>query len=911
MAKKSRHEKNDFLIDYGNDLLDELNDGGEDMLAEKNRNILLSFGKNASASASGENRDASKALSPLEALKAKMGIQDADSAVKSDSATAAIPDTKASDEKPAPAVAVIPKSDKKPEKEAGIADRLKDDSQEMSLLERLKRYTTDETGHDVSEDESPLYKLESVAQIIKNDSGRFINKLSEKYDVTVDNLGRPTNDDYILKGFEDEEDEEEVKQEAAPAVDAQAEKPTPTPAFKEMASESKLRFEKSIFDELFDEGDKPQETETAGTPDISDIDNIEYGEDARVNPAAADAATVRFTPVVDKSGNTGRINISSSTKPIDIKQELTSTNEGDSKNLETPLETGDFELFAPKDEITDINAAKAKIKNLSYKKRNGFLLTGLCSICVLFLLLFLLPFIADKVDSAPKIPMIICSIPLFISIIANYDMFKDVINLFKNRAGHDCVVALCAVLSAIMCVFAVFSGKNVYHLILLASIIMLARSAINFIQTSTMLSNLKMVSAKGTKHAVTFIKDSPTALAMAKNAIEGDVLIAAPRKAEFISDFMKFSLFKKRFSGKMPIVFAVTGFISVISAVIAAMYYKTAFHAVSAAAMTSMIAAMPVICFIDTLPMFFAARRLKKKGAMITGTFAADSIELANAAVIGTSDIFPSGSVILKSFKVLSDNDIDKTLVNAAALTEAIGSPLAPIFSKIAGTNEAYEKPDYDTIKYEEKLGISGWVNDELLFIGNRTLMEAHGIEVPSIEFDRKILRRGYFPVYVSTGGHACALIVIEYTVRKDIQKTLRKISKLGITLLVDNCDPNVNEKMICDYFGIYDDSVKVMTNVGTYMYKNAVEDASTVSAPAAFRTNRFSLLNIMCCASNIRISNAVLSVFYVLAAVLGACFFIFTSFTQSNDLLSGSTLLMFDILATALGFIIFLFKKP
>lgn len=35
-------------------------------------------------------------------------------------------------------------------------------------------------------------------------------------------------------------------------------------------------------------------------------------------------------------------------------------------------------------------------------------------------------------------------------------------------------------------------------------------------------------------------------------------------------------------------------------------------------------------------------------------------------------------------------------------------------------------------------MGISGWVDNKLLFVGNRTLMEAHGIEVPSVETTAK-----------------------------------------------------------------------------------------------------------------------------------------------------------------------------
>lgn len=891
MAKKNN---DDFIIDFD----DSISEYTDDLLAQKNKEVLSSFGKSIDGEKKaepGKVNTVGKKISPLDALRKKMSMAG---------------ETK--EEKPADDVAAQVQTDEPLAAAETVAAPEKEEAeqpQEMSLLEKLKRYTIDESGHDVSQDESPLYTLESVAEIIKSDSNKLIDKLSEKYDVTIDTLGKPGPDDFLLKGIDEEPEKEAETEEPAKEEKPDSESPSPTPAFEQMANESKQRFEKSLFDELFPAEIKPTETKPESTPDISDIDSVSVSDGAK--SPVIDAPTVRFTPIMDKTGNTGRINISSTTKPIDIRQELTNTKEIEPESVDSPLEMSAFDVFVPETEVTDTASAKALLKKLLYKKRRNFVSLVLCSLCIFVLLLFFLPPLADATISSPKATMVVCSIFLFIPILANIDMFKDIMNLFKGRAGHDCVISICAALSVLMCISAISAGRSIYHLILTSALIVFTRCIVEFMQTNTLILNLKKISAAGKKHAVTFIKDDSTALAMAKDAIDGDVLIAVPREADFLSDFMKYSLFKKKFSGKMPIIFSATGILCILSAIIGALYTKNAFSAIGAAAVSSMIAAMPLICFVDALPLFFAAKRLSKKGAMISGIFGADALETANAAVVKTSDIFPSGSIVLKSFKVLSNNNVDKTIVNAAALTEEIGSPLAPIFNKIAGTNASYEKPDSDTIKYEEKLGISGWVDDELLFIGNRTLMEAHGIEVPSIEVDKKILRNGYFPVYVATGGNACALVVVEYTVRRDVQRVLRKISRLGITMLLDNCDPNVTEEMVCDYFGIYDDSVKVMTNVGTYMYNNATAKTDVLPAPAAIRSNKFSLLNIMCCASNIKVSNLILSVFYVLAAVFGIWYFVFTSFTQSGEIIPGSGILLFEVLATVFSFVSFLFKKP
>jgi len=296
---------------------------------------------------------------------------------------------------------------------------------------------------------------------------------------------------------------------------------------------------------------------------------------------------------------------------------------------------------------------------------------------------------------------------------------------------------------------------------------------------------------------------------------------------------------------------------------------------------------------------------------MIAGMHGAEELEMTNAAVVSINDIFPNGTISMYSMKVLSDNNIDQTILRAASLTAAVNSPLESIFKKIAGTNSSYSIPDSDTVKYEKRLGISGWVDNELLFIGNRSLMEAHGIEIPSVEVDKKILRKGYFPVYVATENTACALIVIQYDVKSDIAKDLRKLTELGVMLLVDNCDPNINEEMLCDYFDLYEGLVKIMTNAGVHMYKNTTVDVSRCSAAASFRGSNLTFVKIINCASMIKKSNKLLTVFYILSVVLGIMYFIYAAFSGLATTPSPFTMLLYSLTATILSIIGFLIRKP
>lgn len=773
------------------------------------------------------------------------------------------------------------------------------ENSQKTLIEKVKRYTIDEQGNDVSENNEPLYQLQSVAEILLNNGENAMKDLSKKYglDFVVDNLGK-----------------EKAKLETAEAkTPEKTSKPqksittaTPTPAFEQMVSDAAARESKEIYDSLFQK-EKPVLPLDTSVPDISDIDTHEVG--VSENQQKANTATIRFTPIKDKRGNTDHITISSVTRHIDLGDDT--YQDISSKSTVQNLEQSDFDKFAPEHEVNDLSSGKKLLYRYALKKRSSFLGVIASFMSLIALSVFLIPPVFDFIIGNPKNAMFICGAFLLVSVFANISMFADFKNLFKKRCGFDILASLCTLFTLSLCVTAALTKENAYYNILMCSFILLVRSICKFKEISLFINNLKRILTKTPKKAIALLNDPATTFAMAKNTIDGDVLIAAHRNTNFVNDYVKHSTFSLKLSGRCSIIFYFTLFFALISAVMGYFYYQSFYAAIYSATVVSSIISMPSLFFINSLPLSSAAKKLNPKGAMIAGMHGAEKIELTNAAVVDINDIFPSGSVKMYSMKVLSDNNIDDTILRAASLTAAVNSPLEAIFKQIAGTNASYSIPDSDTVKYEKNLGISGWVNNELLFIGNRSLMQAHGIAIPSLETDRKILRRGYFPVYVATTDTACALIIIQYDAKAEISKELRKVTDLGLTLLVKNCDPNINEQMICDYFGLYEDSVKILSNAGVYMYKNATMSCDECSAPAAYRGSNINLIKIINCASMIKKSNKILTVLYSIFAVLGLMYFIYAAFSGVTTIPTPFNVLAYELTATILSIIGFLIQKP
>lgn len=778
---------------------------------------------------------------------------------------------------------------------------------EKSLLEKLKKYTVDEEGHNLSENHKPLYKLESVAEILLNESENAIKNLSEKYglDFIKDNsdIDKSEKIDIVSKTLEVSN-----KKDLTYNTDISNDKNAvlPTPAFEQMVSDSEKRESEQLYENLFP-SEKQEKVPDITVPDISDIDNTETGLKSEEN--VSDTATIRFTPIKDNKGNTDHISISSMTKHIELDDDF---KELPQQNVTSQmLEEADFDRFEPEYNVTDNNSAKKTVRLFSLKKRSLFLSCVVSAFSVIALAVFLISSVYDNIIKSPKSSMLICGALVLISVIANFNTFFDFKNLFKKRCNFDTLASLLSVSAIALSLTAAFTNSDAYYTLLLIDIILFVRTYCKFKEISAHLGNLKQIIDKNQKKAATLINDQSTTFAMTKNAIEGDVLAIGTRETDFIDDYGKHISFLPKLSGKVSLVFFATLFVSVLCGTVSFFYYKNIFDAVYCATAIICLANIPTLFFIDSLPLYSAAKKLNAKGAMIAGIYGAEKIENSNAVVISINDIFPAGTVSLYSMKVLSNNNIDETILKAASLTAAINSPLEAIFNQIAGTNTSYKIPNSDTVKYEKRLGISGWVDDKLLFIGNRALMEAHGIDIPSIEIDKKILRKGYFPVYVATEDTACALLVIQYDVRKDVAKELRKITELGIVLLVENCDPNINEEMLCDYFGLYEGSVKNMTNSGVHMYKNATSEVKKCSAPAAYRGSGINLIKIVNCASNVKKSNKILTVLYTVFSVLGAAYFIYAAFSGLYSLPAQTTIFFYQLAVTFISIIGFLIRKP
>ena len=493
----------------------------------------------------------------------------------------------------------------------------------------------------------------------------------------------------------------------------------------------------------------------------------------------------------------------------------------------------------------------------------------------------------------------------------NYNTIKGFSSMLFGAPDMDTPCALAVVTTTFYTIITALAG-NMDTLPALAPVAALTL-VFNLLGKLSILKRIRkgfeLIVGEEKKNAVVFVEDNLDAAVMANGSVVGEALICQGRETRNIRDYLKNAYSEDLYEQKLkPFVM----FTLIAAAVLAIMGFIAGglSGGILALALVTCIACPPSSLFVCNLPFSFATNNLENYGAMIAGHLGAENISNANAVAFDAAELFPTGTIKLYNMQVLNKGAVDKYITAAAAVLKEAASPLSPIFEEML-EDSAQEQPTADSIKYENNMGVSGWIGEHRVFIGNRTLMEGHNIKVPSLELDRKILREGYFPVYLAFDQQLCALFIVGYEADRTITYELRRLCNTGVTMLVNSNDPNITDEMLCDYFGLYPDSIKVMNVTGVSAYKKQSAYRENISAPAAFDGSVCALLATV--TSSIRMKS-IIKILYVMQLVLiclGLAVSAYLLLTGALLSLSSLIIVLFQLILTGIIFGTAYLKQP
>ncbi len=219
-------------------------------------------------------------------------------------------------------------------------------------------------------------------------------------------------------------------------------------------------------------------------------------------------------------------------------------------------------------------------------------------------------------------------------------------------------------------------------------------------------------------------------------------------------------------------------------------------------------------------------RTLRKQATAILGYDAVREFGAAHAVALDSIDLFPENAVLLHGIKTFSGTRIDEAILDAASVSIRAGGPLSHMFRRMI-VNKVDMLHEVDTLVYEQDMGLSGWVSGRRVLIGNRRLLDNHGIDIPSKDYEERYAKGGRQLVYLSIAGELSAMFVVSYIADPTVKKTLTDLTNRRVTLLVRTCDPNVTEHLLASTFDLNGFYVELLSAPAGRSYEGMVDGVS------------------------------------------------------------------------------------
>lgn len=493
------------------------------------------------------------------------------------------------------------------------------------------------------------------------------------------------------------------------------------------------------------------------------------------------------------------------------------------------------------------------------------------------------------------------------------------IKLFTGKADCDSV---CAVTSALSLIGGVIALVDVQTFKLGHSFIYLSTALVglmfNTIGKIYMISrakrNFKFVSGDSQKYYAEVIDGEERVSALTRAASDKIPVIAAMRKTEFLTDFLKSSYCDDeadKMSVKLIIASVAAGLVAGILAFLNPFGCEFAtsgaenpfYWAVSAAVATVSVVAPFSLLFVINRPLSRASRKLSECNAALLGYDAAIEFSDVNTVMVDAKALFPAGSVQIKKLKRWQKkNSVVKTSVDEAILMAASlaihtdGILSYPFYDMTLGNKDLLQK--VDNCIYEDNCGVTGWIGTKRVMLGGRALMEMHNIDLPNKKNERKYCPEGLEPVYLAVSGEVVAMFVVGMTANPEIQATLKELQSRGITVLVHTTDSLVTAESLSDIFELDPSLVKVLPHEAHEEYSESTKYTSRGSGGLSCSGTFTSFARAIMAAKSLVRDFAVSKALMLGASALGLLLVLIMVLLRQMSLLTPSVITLYNTAA-------------
>ena len=398
-----------------------------------------------------------------------------------------------------------------------------------------------------------------------------------------------------------------------------------------------------------------------------------------------------------------------------------------------------------------------------------------------------------------------------------------IIHGFKVKKGvnSDFPIALTSVLILAHTGFMIFNEDLWYenHLLLVSvGVLALFMSQLGKREMmQRIIDNFDFITTDGNCYTVENITNNVDAEIICRGVIEGSPLIKTSVKTDFTTNFLEIECKSEPADKISATIYSVMLVANIILFV--AMFFINGVETAVNMALCGLCVSLPTASLlVSNMVLNDVSSTLDRYGSRVCGYEGAMMADSGNVMVMEAADLFGKHSCDIHGIKTFYDAKIDDAIIQAAAVIIQTNSPLAHAFDDVIIGKQSI-LPKVEDVTYEDKMGTSAWIYRRKVLVGNRDLLNRHGVAVPPESFEAKYTVKGRKALYLAVGGRIVAMFVVSYSADSDLKRQLKKLEKSGITIIVKSCDPYINEESISDLFGLPKGFIRVMNYSAARVY--------------------------------------------------------------------------------------------
>lgn len=406
-------------------------------------------------------------------------------------------------------------------------------------------------------------------------------------------------------------------------------------------------------------------------------------------------------------------------------------------------------------------------------------------------------------------------------------LYNGIVKLFKLRADCDSVCAVTALTSIIVNAVNIVRSDDIilgraYVYIPVAIAGLMFNTLGKLMMVTRAKRNFRFISGDTAKYSAVMV-ESNSAAALTKGVAGELPCLAAMRKTELLTDFLKSSYCEDkadRLSGKLaPIAVGV----SVLAAAVAFLipYGAEGLSGNLYWTLTVLNAIMSLLTpfammFMVNIPLTRAGRGLAKSESVVLGYEAAEEFSETNSVMVDASVLFPAGTIVYSNIKhckqpnSINNIALDQAIILAASLAIKSGSAMSNMFKNMINDKEDI-LVKVENCVYEDNLGILGWYGNKRMIMGSREQMKHHDIKVPDMKKVKRYAKDTTETVYLSVAGEVVIMFFVELRANPNIKSCLRQLTADGVSLVVKTTDSIITVEKIAEVFEIPPEYIKIL----------------------------------------------------------------------------------------------------